>query len=68
MYSLCYFPTARPAYVPLALGIVCVVVVMVSTVVIYVKFKINITLFLRDTLGCRRSTSGICFFIDFVLL
>ncbi|XP_036952063.1 interleukin-18 receptor 1-like isoform X1 [Acanthopagrus latus] len=47
----------RPAYVPLALGIVCVVVVMVSTVVIYVKFKINITLFLRDTLGCRRSTS-----------
>uniref|UniRef100_A0A671WSJ6 Interleukin-18 receptor 1-like n=1 Tax=Sparus aurata TaxID=8175 RepID=A0A671WSJ6_SPAAU len=47
----------RPAYVSLSLGIVCFVVVMVSTVVIYVKFKINITLFLRDTLGCHRRTS-----------
>ncbi|XP_051235061.1 interleukin-1 receptor-like 1 isoform X2 [Dicentrarchus labrax] len=47
----------RPSYISLALGIVCTVVVMVFTVVIYVKFKINITLFLRDTLGCHSSTS-----------
>ncbi|XP_076587203.1 interleukin-18 receptor 1-like isoform X2 [Chaetodon auriga] len=45
------------SYVSLALGIVCVVVVMVFTVVIYVKFKISITLFLRDTLGCHSRTS-----------
>ncbi|XP_074475297.1 interleukin-18 receptor 1-like [Sebastes fasciatus] len=47
----------RPSYVSLALGSVCVLVVMVLTVVIYVRFKINITLFLRDTLGCHSSTS-----------
>ncbi|XP_073320953.1 interleukin-1 receptor accessory protein-like [Pagrus major] len=47
----------RPSYGSLALGIVCTVVVMVLTVVIYVKFKIYITLFLRDTLGCHSSIS-----------
>ncbi|KAA8595858.1 hypothetical protein FQN60_011149 [Etheostoma spectabile] len=47
----------RPSYLSLALGIVGVVVVMVLTVVIYVRFKINITLFLRDTIGCHSSTS-----------
>ncbi|XP_035538285.1 interleukin-1 receptor-like 1 isoform X1 [Morone saxatilis] len=47
----------RPSYISLALGIVCTVVVMFFTVVIYVKFKINITLFLRDTLGCHSSIS-----------
>ncbi|XP_059210406.1 interleukin-18 receptor 1-like [Centropristis striata] len=45
------------SYVPLALGVVCVMVVMVSTLVLYVSFKITITLFLRDTLGCHSRTS-----------
>ncbi|XP_041792026.1 interleukin-18 receptor 1-like [Chelmon rostratus] len=45
------------SYACLALGIVCVVAVMVLTVVIYVKFQINITLFLRDSLGCHCSSS-----------
>ncbi|XP_054464962.1 interleukin-18 receptor 1-like [Anoplopoma fimbria] len=48
---------ARPSYVSLALCIVGVMVVMVLTVVIYVRFKINITLFLRDTLGYHSHTS-----------
>ncbi|XP_044048601.1 interleukin-1 receptor accessory protein-like [Siniperca chuatsi] len=47
----------RPSYVSLAVGIVGMVVVMVVSVVIYVKFKIDIFLFLRDTLGCHRRTS-----------
>ncbi|XP_070765626.1 interleukin-18 receptor 1-like [Enoplosus armatus] len=47
----------RPSYVSLAVGIVCMMAVMVVSVVIYVKFKIDIILFLRDTLGCHRSTS-----------
>ncbi|KAI9519641.1 hypothetical protein NQZ68_025776 [Dissostichus eleginoides] len=46
-----------PSYVPLALSIVSIVLVTVLTVVIYVKFKITITLLLRDTLGCHSSTS-----------
>ncbi|XP_069553667.1 interleukin-18 receptor 1-like [Brachyistius frenatus] len=33
------------------------VVLIVVTIVVCVKFKINITLFLRDTLGCYRRTS-----------
>lgn len=48
---------ARPSYVSLAVSTVVIVVVMVLTVVTYVKFKIDITLFLRDTLGCHSSTS-----------
>ncbi|KAF1392675.1 hypothetical protein PFLUV_G00030520 [Perca fluviatilis] len=47
----------RPSYLSLALGVVGIVLVMVLTVVIYVRFKINITLFLRDTIGCHSSTS-----------
>ncbi|XP_028438032.1 interleukin-18 receptor 1-like isoform X2 [Perca flavescens] len=47
----------RPSYLSLALSVVGIVVVMVLTVVIYVRFKINITLFLRDTIGCHSSTS-----------
>ncbi|CAK6970782.1 interleukin-18 receptor accessory protein-like [Scomber scombrus] len=45
------------SYVPLSVSIVGILVVMVITVVSYVKFKIDITLFLRDTLGCHSSTS-----------
>nr|XP_020460610.1 interleukin-1 receptor type 1-like [Monopterus albus] len=41
----------------LALSIVGILVVIIVTVVVYVKFKIDIILFLRDTLGCYRSTS-----------
>ncbi|KAM9367002.1 interleukin-1 receptor accessory protein-like [Symphorus nematophorus] len=48
---------AQRSYVSLVLCVICVVVVMVFTVVIYMKFKINIFLFLRDTLGCHSSTS-----------
>lgn len=42
---------------PLALSTVGIVLVMTVTVVAYVKLKIHITLFLRDTLGCHRSTA-----------
>lgn len=45
-----------PSCLSLALSGTCLVAVMVLTVVIYKKFKINITLFLRDTLGCNHST------------
>ncbi|KAK9542973.1 hypothetical protein VZT92_000791 [Zoarces viviparus] len=55
--TLAQKPIPRPSYIPLALSIVCVMVVMVLTVVIYVRFTINITLFLRDTLGCHSRTS-----------
>nr|QJD09007.1 interleukin 1 receptor 5 [Cyclopterus lumpus] len=48
---------ARPSYVSLVLGVVGVMVAMVLAVVIYARFKINITLFLRDTLGCHSRTS-----------
>ncbi|XP_067349151.1 interleukin-1 receptor type 1-like [Channa argus] len=48
---------AQPSYVSLAPVIVSIVLVMIVTVVIYVKFKIDISLFLRDTLGCHRSPS-----------
>ncbi|XP_034092052.1 interleukin-18 receptor 1-like [Gymnodraco acuticeps] len=55
--TISLFQKPRPSYVPLALGIVSIVLVTVLTVVIYVKFKITITLLLRDTLGCHGSTS-----------
>ncbi|KAM7405931.1 hypothetical protein PAMP_000344 [Pampus punctatissimus] len=45
------------SHVPLAVSIVGIAGMMVLTVVIYVKLKIDITLFLRDTLGCHSSTS-----------
>ncbi|XP_071344866.1 interleukin-18 receptor 1-like isoform X2 [Trachinotus anak] len=48
---------ARPSYISLASSIVGIVGVMVVTVVIYVKLKVDITLFLRDTLGCYKQTS-----------
>ncbi|XP_049910280.1 interleukin-18 receptor 1-like isoform X3 [Epinephelus moara] len=47
----------RPSYVSLAVAFSSITVVMVLTVLIYVRFKIDITLFLRDTLGCHSSTS-----------
>ncbi|XP_061596898.1 interleukin-18 receptor 1-like isoform X2 [Cololabis saira] len=46
-----------PSYTSLAVCVAVISVVMVVTVVIYVKFKVDIILFLRDTLGCRRSSS-----------
>uniref|UniRef100_A0A8D3AP66 Interleukin-18 receptor 1-like n=1 Tax=Scophthalmus maximus TaxID=52904 RepID=A0A8D3AP66_SCOMX len=48
---------ARHLRMPLALSTVGIVLVMTVTVVAYVKLKIHITLFLRDTLGCHRSTA-----------
>ncbi|XP_027869917.1 uncharacterized protein LOC114142714 [Xiphophorus couchianus] len=51
---------AQPSHVTLIVCSVCVVVSMVVIVVVYVKFKIDVTLFLRDKVGfkdCRSSTS-----------
>ncbi|XP_020493649.1 interleukin-18 receptor 1-like [Labrus bergylta] len=48
---------ARPSYISLAVGSVCIIVVMLLTTAVYVKFKIHITLFLRDALGCLSSAS-----------
>ncbi|XP_029982757.1 interleukin-18 receptor 1-like [Sphaeramia orbicularis] len=48
---------ARRSYVPLAVSIVVTVLTMALTVVIYIKYKISLTLFIRDTLGCHRSIS-----------
>ncbi|XP_041668678.1 interleukin-18 receptor 1-like isoform X2 [Cheilinus undulatus] len=48
----------RPSYVSLAVCSVCIVVVMILITIVYIKLKIPITLFLRDTLGCHRSTLG----------
>ena len=53
-----YVPTVSPSAVSLALGIVGVVVVIVATVVVYVKLKMDIALFLRETLCCYRRSSG----------
>uniref|UniRef100_A0A665WXT0 Interleukin-18 receptor 1-like n=1 Tax=Echeneis naucrates TaxID=173247 RepID=A0A665WXT0_ECHNA len=47
---------AQPSYISLAPSIVGIVVVMVVTAVIYVKLKMDIALFFRDTLGCYRRT------------
>ncbi|XP_043952344.1 interleukin-1 receptor-like 1 isoform X2 [Gambusia affinis] len=50
----------QPSHVMLTVCSVCVVVSMVVIVVVYVKFKIDVTLFLRDKVGfkdCRSSTS-----------
>ncbi|XP_030582053.1 interleukin-18 receptor 1-like [Archocentrus centrarchus] len=53
---------ARRSYTSLGVCIVSIVVVMVVTVVIYVKFKVDITLFIRDTLRYSGSTSdGKCY-------
>ncbi|XP_034535321.1 interleukin-18 receptor 1-like [Notolabrus celidotus] len=47
----------RPSYVWLAVSVVCSLVGMVLITAVIVKFKISITLFLRDSLGCHRNTS-----------
>ncbi|XP_054900719.1 uncharacterized protein LOC129369392 [Poeciliopsis prolifica] len=52
--------TAQPSHVKLTVCSVCVVVLMAVVAVVYVKFKIDVTLFLRDKVGlkdCRSSTS-----------
>lgn len=49
-------PTASPLAISLTLSIIIVVIAV--TAVIYIKFKMDISLFLRDTLGCYHSTSG----------
>uniref|UniRef100_UPI0037E9ACFF interleukin-1 receptor accessory protein-like n=1 Tax=Semicossyphus pulcher TaxID=241346 RepID=UPI0037E9ACFF len=49
---------ASPFSLPLALGIVGIMVTIVFvTAVVYMKFKMDITLFLRDSRCCYRSTS-----------
>ncbi|XP_061608884.1 interleukin-1 receptor-like 1 isoform X1 [Phyllopteryx taeniolatus] len=47
----------RPSHISVALCPLVIVAVMAATVIVYVKFKIEITLFLRDTMGCHRRTS-----------
>ncbi|KAM9861161.1 interleukin-1 receptor-like 1 [Aulostomus maculatus] len=46
---------AQPSYLSLALCIVGIAVMMLIIVVTYLKFKIEISLFLRDSLGFHRS-------------
>ncbi|XP_057676952.1 interleukin-1 receptor-like 1 isoform X2 [Corythoichthys intestinalis] len=48
----------RPSYISVALCSLVILAVMAVTVIVYVNFKIEVTLFLRDTLGCHRRTSG----------
>ncbi|XP_020493647.2 interleukin-18 receptor 1 isoform X1 [Labrus bergylta] len=49
---------ASPLSVPLALGTTGIVMMIIFvTAVVYVKFKMNIALFLRDTLSCTSSSS-----------
>ncbi|XP_029948248.1 interleukin-18 receptor 1-like isoform X2 [Salarias fasciatus] len=48
---------ARPSYVSLAICSVCVVLAVVVSAVVYAKFKVDVTLFMRDTVGCHRRAS-----------
>ncbi|XP_069553927.1 interleukin-1 receptor-like 1 [Brachyistius frenatus] len=48
---------ARPSYVSLASCFISMVVMVVVTIAIYVKFKVDIFLYLRDTLNCRWSAA-----------
>ncbi|XP_037552716.1 interleukin-18 receptor 1-like [Nematolebias whitei] len=48
---------ARPSYITVAACTVIIVAVMAAAVVIYMKFKVDIALYFRDTLGCRSSSS-----------
>ncbi|XP_072237418.1 interleukin-1 receptor type 1-like [Leuresthes tenuis] len=58
IFYVYYFPTAHPISPSLSLYIVGImVVVIIITAVGYMKFKIHIALFLRDTLGCYGSIS-----------
>ncbi|XP_077374829.1 interleukin-18 receptor 1-like isoform X2 [Festucalex cinctus] len=49
----------RRSHISLALFPMVMMAVMAATVIVYVKFKIEITLFLRDTLGCRRKSADL---------
>eukprot|EP00066_Takifugu_rubripes_P019089 XP_011608355.1 PREDICTED: interleukin-18 receptor 1-like isoform X1 [Takifugu rubripes] len=49
--------SSPPSYLSLAVSVGCVVFFMISVVIVYAKFKIYMVLFLRDTLGCHRSSS-----------
>ncbi|XP_041836038.1 interleukin-1 receptor-like 1 isoform X2 [Melanotaenia boesemani] len=57
LVSITITKKAHYSYSPLACCIITIVVVIAVTVVIHVKFKVDIALFLRDSLGCRPSTS-----------
>ncbi|XP_049574924.1 interleukin-18 receptor accessory protein isoform X2 [Syngnathus scovelli] len=46
------------SHLPVALCPVVIMAIMAATVSVYVKFKIELILFLRNTLGCHRKTSG----------
>lgn len=53
-----FFPAAHPQYLLLCLCTVCIVAALTAAVIVYVRFKIDIVLFLRDTLGCHAKISG----------
>ncbi|KAM9409799.1 X-linked interleukin-1 receptor accessory protein-like 2 isoform 2-T2 [Pholidichthys leucotaenia] len=48
---------ARPSYASLVISLIIILAVMGVTVTVYAKFKIDIILFLRDTVGWFNSTS-----------
>ncbi|KAM9816890.1 X-linked interleukin-1 receptor accessory protein-like 2 [Neosynchiropus ocellatus] len=48
---------APVSYVPLALSIAFIIALLIVAVAIYIKFKIEIKLYLRDSLGCHRQHS-----------
>uniref|UniRef100_A0A3P8ULD3 Interleukin-18 receptor 1-like n=1 Tax=Cynoglossus semilaevis TaxID=244447 RepID=A0A3P8ULD3_CYNSE len=48
---------AHPQYLLLCLCTVCIVAALTAAVIVYVRFKIDIVLFLRDTLGCHAKIS-----------
>ncbi|KAM9825617.1 interleukin-18 receptor 1-like isoform 1-T1 [Syngnathus typhle] len=45
------------SHLPVALCSVVIMAIIAATVSVYVKFKIELSLFLRNTLGCHRKTS-----------
>lgn len=47
----------RHSYTGVTVCSVVAIGVMIITVVIYIQYKIHITLFIRDTLGCQRRSS-----------
>uniref|UniRef100_A0AAV2LST0 Uncharacterized protein n=1 Tax=Knipowitschia caucasica TaxID=637954 RepID=A0AAV2LST0_KNICA len=57
----------RPSYVAVTVTAVVIPALMVASILIYMKYKIHITLFLRDGLGCHRRVSDDKSFDAFIL-
>lgn len=65
-FSLPAVPPSPP-YPQLALSIICTGLIVAVSAFICVKFKIDITLFFRDTLGCHKSKPGADSFFFLIL-